>query len=138
MKQVALLIGLNEEGKVLIHHKTADAPANANLWALLGGSIEQNESPKDAMRREIKEELNIDIDPIFFKTYVHEEKWGTTERNIFYANIHRSLDELKSFQQEGDDLGFFSQEEMRSMKLNENHLKIINEFLLSAVLNKNN
>jgi len=59
MKRSALLIGLDKEGKVLLHHKTADAPTNANLWVMIGGSVESGESADEAIRREVKEELDL-------------------------------------------------------------------------------
>lgn len=32
-----------------------------NRWGLIGGKIEANESPVEALKREIKEEINLDI-----------------------------------------------------------------------------
>ena len=74
MKRSALLIGLNKEGKILLHHKTADAPTNANLWVLMGGSIEQGEEPQAAMSREIQEELNLEQAIASQQTTLMEDK----------------------------------------------------------------
>lgn len=46
----------NSDGKVLLVVPTYKAE-----WEIPGGTIEQNESPKQACRREVKEELGIDI-----------------------------------------------------------------------------
>lgn len=55
--RVAALI-FNESGsKVLIHRKD-----NQDFWVLPGGRVEMGEDSKKALVREIKEELNINID----------------------------------------------------------------------------
>ena len=41
---------------LLIHHRKLD------LWLPVGGHIEKDETPDDALRREIKEETNLDIE----------------------------------------------------------------------------
>ena len=54
-----LVIGgyLIHEGKtLLIHHKAIDS------WFPVGGHIEKNETPDEAVVREFKEELNIDVE----------------------------------------------------------------------------
>ncbi len=129
MKRVALFIGLNQEGKILLQHKTADAPQNANLWVLFGGSLEEGEEAKDAITRELKEELNISITPQFFKTYTSEESWGEHERNIFYGAVSEPKEKLKATLTEGDDVNFFSPEELKALPMNKNHFNIINSFL---------
>jgi 8-oxo-dGTP pyrophosphatase MutT (NUDIX family) len=44
-------------GRVLIVH-----PAHANApWTLPGGAVEQDEAPTEAVQREVREELGIDI-----------------------------------------------------------------------------
>ena len=40
---------------LLIHHKKLD------LWLPVGGHIEKNETPDEALLREIKEEIGIDV-----------------------------------------------------------------------------
>jgi 8-oxo-dGTP diphosphatase len=41
--------------------------AKLGMWAIPGGHVEENESPIDAVRREAKEELSLDVD--FPKSY---------------------------------------------------------------------
>ena len=65
------------QGKVLISLR----PENEilpNFWEFPGGKIKTNESPDDAIIREIKEELSLDINkkslkPISFNTYTYDE-----------------------------------------------------------------
>lgn len=55
----ATVLFTNTSDDLLIVHpvKDADAP-----WQLPGGIVEQNESPLDAIRRETREELGLDLD----------------------------------------------------------------------------
>ncbi len=51
----------NKEGKILIA-KRNHAKAQGNLYEFPGGKVEKNETYKDALKREIKEELDMDIE----------------------------------------------------------------------------
>ncbi|MFH0988218.1 MAG: NUDIX hydrolase, partial [Parcubacteria group bacterium] len=48
---------LNEQKELLIVN-----PTYKDHWAVPGGSVEENESPRQACLREIKEELGIEVD----------------------------------------------------------------------------
>lgn len=47
-------------GKILLPKRNRE-PFNA-YWHLVGGHVEENETLKEALRREFKEETNLDID----------------------------------------------------------------------------
>lgn len=67
---------------LLIHHKILDK------WLPPGGHIEQNETPDDAIRREIKEETGLDID---FLNKVETPKDYNIITHLalpFYADVH--------------------------------------------------
>jgi len=51
---------------LLIHHK------RDNLWFHIGGNAEKNETPDETLRREVKEEVNLDIE--FLEEFNHFEK----------------------------------------------------------------
>jgi len=48
----------NNDKLLLIHHK------KLNLWLPVGGHIEKDETPDDALKREIKEETGLEIEII--------------------------------------------------------------------------
>ena len=65
------------QGKVLISLRTENKTL-PNFWEFPGGKIKTNESPDDAIVREIKEELSLDINqkslkPLSFNTYTYDE-----------------------------------------------------------------
>lgn len=63
MIEVVAAIIRNEEGKVLIAQRNK-SKSLGGLWEFPGGKIEKGESQEQAIIREIKEELDMDIKPL--------------------------------------------------------------------------
>ena len=68
---------INEKGEVLLQKRSPQKKHNPNMWAKTGGHIIAGEKPIEALKREIKEELGIDIE----------------NRNITLVDIYKSDDE---------------------------------------------
>ncbi len=64
MKHAVIGVIVNERGEVLVGKKVAQASRFPGLWHIPGGHVEQNESHEDAVRREMKEETNLDVEII--------------------------------------------------------------------------
>ena len=60
---VAAGILRNAAGAVLITERLCDGPYNG-LWEFPGGKVRTGESPAAALRRELREELGIDVDAV--------------------------------------------------------------------------
>lgn len=52
---------MNEKGEVLLQKRTANKRRNPNKWAKTGGQVDSGETPDEAMFREVKEELGVEI-----------------------------------------------------------------------------
>ncbi len=63
MIMVACAIMRNEEGKYLLVQR-AEHMAHPLQWEFPGGKLEVGESPNEAIKREVKEELNLDVLPM--------------------------------------------------------------------------
>lgn len=64
----AMAIIADRDGRVLLHLRD-DNPSiwYPGHWAIFGGGVEPGEDPHDALHREIREELNIELhDPVPF------------------------------------------------------------------------
>ena len=61
--QIAKALLLNEKGELLLVRRTETAPTRPNGWDIPGGSVEADETPLQAVTREIKEEIGVSILP---------------------------------------------------------------------------
>ena len=59
--KVVVVILYDEKGKMLLQHRTEDAPRLPGYWAFFGGSIDKGEMPEEAVRREAYEEINYKL-----------------------------------------------------------------------------
>ena len=74
----------DDEGRVLLCRMAPDRGVFPGQWALPGGGVEPGERIEAALRREVREELGIDVEsakPILFKDDVLEKTFedGTRE-----------------------------------------------------------
>lgn len=80
---VAAAVLERDDGRVLLAERPADKPW-AGYWELPGGKIEPGEPPVQALARELREELGIDIDAAWaWLTYEHTHT-GRRVRLHFY------------------------------------------------------
>ncbi len=64
MKKIHVAVGVicNSQRQILIA-KRADHLHQGGLWEFPGGKLEEGEQPEQALARELKEELGIDVEP---------------------------------------------------------------------------
>lgn len=66
-----------KRNKFLIVQRSKDDPVGANTWENVGGSVECDEKPEQAIKREIQEEVgivDIDIDHVAYVTLMNVNK----------------------------------------------------------------
>lgn len=103
---VAVGVIINPQNEVLISHRAAHQH-QGGLWEFPGGKIELNESVEQALKRELKEELGIDIlDSEFLIQIPHE-----------YDDIQVYLDVYKVTSFSGEAIGC-EQQEIKWVPLN--------------------
>lgn len=78
MINVVAAVIKDEKGKILITQRNLKK-SQGGLWEFPGGKIEPNESREHAIVREIKEELDIDIE---VKRYLSEKVFNYPEKDI--------------------------------------------------------
>lgn len=79
-KEICVFV-VNDNKQVLLQKRSADKKYYPNKWTLLTGHVENNESFLIAAKREIKEEIGIDIDKEEINVFAYRK---FTDNNINY------------------------------------------------------
>ena len=83
--KVVLGIVENGRGEVLLAQRPP-GKSLAGLWEFPGGKIEGEESPQAALRRELQEELELDVEVgKFLGAFPYDYDWGSIELHSFIA-----------------------------------------------------
>ncbi len=72
---------MNEKGEILLQKRTPNKLKNPNKWAKTGGQVDSGETVEEAIFREVKEEVGIEI----------------PKKQIKVIDIYKSDDESKRF-----------------------------------------
>jgi 8-oxo-dGTP diphosphatase len=139
MRKIAAIILENDKNEFLLALRdNKPGIPFPNHWDLIGGHVEEGESPEEALVREVKEELDIDLkEYTFFRSY--ECLSGDAYENIKYiysGRINIPIEDITLL--EGERAGYFSKEEIPDIRF----ANIIKSIVLDYIryydtLNKN-
>lgn len=126
-KSSGALITYNKKVLMLLRDNNPEI-LNPNCWQLIGGNLEANETPIEALIREIKEESNLQIpknDPIEIGRIIVPGK-----QEYFFYWIKLSGEKIKDIKlgNEGQKIDFFSIKELDKMNLGPNFFSYFQEF----------
>lgn len=126
-----ILLNSNNEVLLLLRDNKIDIPF-PNMWDIPGGNVEEGESPEQALRREMLEEMSIhNLGEIkLFKILTSE---NITD-NIFWKRINLNLREIEL--NEGQVLGYFDLKKIQETELAFNYNKVLEEFYKEIVNKK--
>ena len=88
--------------KLLILKRSSDEVHKANIWEIPGGRLELGEDPFEGLKREVKEETNVDIEvlhPIKVRHFVRED--GKTITMLIF--LCKALNENVKISEEHSD-----------------------------------
>lgn len=112
-------------GRVLLQHRD-DRPDIRwpGAWAIFGGHVEPGETPEEAARREIEEEVGLRLPGPLALVYHGDD--GDRERFMFAAPLACEPEELTLG--EGQGLGLFSEGELDALPVVPIHRRILGLF----------
>jgi 8-oxo-dGTP diphosphatase len=104
MQQIAMVLLFDHHGRLLIYRRdNKPGIPFPDHWDFFGGHLEAGETPEQALVREVKEEIGIELDHwSFFRRYVCTE--GDAYPNIkyvYWATIDKLPEELTLYEGQG-------------------------------------
>jgi 8-oxo-dGTP diphosphatase len=117
-----LLINSKNELLMLLRDNIPNIPF-PNMWDIPGGQVESGENPEETVKREMIEEMNLELGKInLFKVYESEELIDS----VFWKRIDLEPDKIDL--KEGQRIAYFSREELSQLKLAFNYNLVVEEF----------
>ena len=117
----------NNEGEILLllrdNKSTIGYP---NHWTLVGGKVEDGESPEMAANRELEEETGLKTDLAFWKRYDRQHPLFIVDQYIYVGRVDASLESMVLG--EGQALQFFKPAEIGRLKIGYGFKALLNEY----------
>ena len=122
----------NREGEVLLllrdNKSTITFP---NHWTLIGGKVEDGETPEMAAHRELAEETGLQAGLSFWKRYDREHSLFIVDQYIYLAKVDVSPEHLVLG--EGQALQFFKPGEINRLKIGYGFKDLLHEYFSTTV-----
>ena len=104
-----------------------------NHWTLIGGKVEDGETPKMAAHRELKEETGLTADLLFWQRYDREHALFVVDQYIYRGKMSVSPESLVL--EEGQALQFFKASEIKHLKIGYGFKALLDEYFLATAGN---
>jgi 8-oxo-dGTP diphosphatase len=134
MKEIAQALLFDRDGRLLIYLRDdkPEIPFPAH-WDFFGGHLEPGETPEQALVREVKEELGLELAAWrFFRCYdCLEGDAYPNRKHIYYARIDRNSSELSLY--EGQRLTAITRQERLFYKFANILGVILEDFVASGL-----
>lgn len=123
-REVAIWI-MNENGEVLLQKRASTKKQNPDKWGLTAGHIDAGETPEEAIKREILEELGVNINnfkPIDV-TKIQELHLNCDIKNNyfgykFFAKVNYRISDYTIQKEELSELKYITLEELEEIEKN--------------------
>ncbi len=108
-KNFSVIILYNKDGKILLEHRSKNRKRNPGIWALFGGHVEKGEDPKEAVFREVREELGYKLSNT---TLLYVQAVGDSRKNVF-VELFDETQKLILDPEESQSYGWFALEDTK-------------------------
>jgi 8-oxo-dGTP pyrophosphatase MutT (NUDIX family) len=120
----------NLEGEVLLLlRENKSTHVFPNHWTLIGGKVEDSETPEMAAERTLEEETGLKASLSFWKRYDREHTLFIVDQHIFVGTVDTSGGILVL----GGDTQFFKPSEIQHLKIGYGFKPLLNEHFLTTM-----
>ncbi len=112
-KPTAVALIKNDSDEILLV-KRAHNPSKGK-WSPVGGFLNPGEEPEDGLRREVREELNVEVKNVeFFTTITNPYLHNPSIKNAFTLDLYYSCDLIgePSLSEEVSEIKWFAQDKI--------------------------
>ena len=127
MKEIFVVAGIliNHDKSILLAQRSAEKSFPLQ-WEFPGGKIEEGENSESALKRELFEELNIEVDDMkFFDSVVHEYELFRANIEFFLINEWSG----KLLNKEGQNLRWTKLKDLKGLKILDADMPVINKII---------
>jgi len=116
---------IKNNNKFLITQRSKNKKEFPLYWELPGGKCQENESIENCLKRELKEELNIDIE---YEYILHIKEKFMNKYDLYYCLCSSDCIDLK-YNEEIEDYILINKEEILNYNLIPGNKDLINNYL---------
>jgi len=122
LKKNAVAVIVDSDNKILLLKRGNKAPWMPSKWSLVGGAINKDETPKQAVEREILEETGLEIKK-FIKTFDIKRNVDSIEY-VFACRYEGEPTDIK-LNEENTNYGWYDVDEMKFLDIVPNLIEYI-------------
>ena len=116
-----------DDNKFLITQRSKNKKEFPLYWELPGGKSQENETIEECIKREIKEELNIDVE---YKNTIYIKKKYLNKYDLYYCLCSSNFTNLQ-INNELQDYKFITYDELNNYTLIPSDIDIINFYFIN-------
>ena len=127
MKEIFVVAGIliNHDKSILLAQRSVEKSFPLQ-WEFPGGKIDEGENSESALRRELFEEINIEVDKMkFFDSVIHEYEFFRANIEFFLVNEWSG----NLLNKEGQNLHWKKLNDLRGLKILDADLPVISKLI---------